>query len=98
MNNLIKHSIACELVRIAAEVSGIEEFDRIDRMNMGQLVDMIKRNKSNYTSMSNSLKIDKFKDMIDMSKPLRGATVKDLMRMLAKFGVDIEEEEKGNEQ
>ena len=93
MNRELRIKIASELVKIAAEVSGVEEFDKIDGMGIGQLIDYIKQNKTNYTSMSSSLKMNKFKKFIDMSQPLRGTTVKELLQMIAKLGVDMEDEE-----
>ena len=37
--------------------------------------------------------MNKFKDVVDMSKPLRSMEVKELLQMVAKLGVDIEDEE-----
>lgn len=79
--------------RIALKMSPSEELDRIDGMNFSQLIDEIKRNKSNYTSMGKSTKVRKFEDRIDTRKPARGMTVIEMLRNVAKMGVPEEEEE-----
>lgn len=91
MNENVK--IAKELVKIAAEVIHSPELDKIDGMNIGQLIDFIYRNKSNYTSMGNSKKVNKFKDRIDTTKPARNMTVRQMLQNVAKMGVEIKEKE-----
>ena len=85
--------IACELLRIAAKLSPEEELAVIDGMSISQLIDEIRRNKSNYTSIPNSMKVKKFDDRIDMSKPMRNMTVKEMLRNVAKMGVNVKQEE-----
>jgi hypothetical protein len=92
MNIELKSRIAKELVKIAAELSGVEEFDAIDAMTVSQLIDYLKKHKSRYTVLPPATRINKFKDRVDMSKPLRSMRVKELLQMVAKFGVDIDEE------
>ena len=94
MNRELRQFIARELVKMAAEVSGgaEEEFDNIDKMNWGQLLRYINKHRSNYTTMSKSLKMNKFKDTVDLSKPLRGMPIIEVFKTLAKLGVDVDEE------
>lgn len=93
MNIELKSRIAKELVKIAVELSGVEEFDAIDAMTMSQLIDYLKQHKNRYTTLPPATRMNKFKDVVDMGKPLRSMEVKELLQMVAKLGVDIEEEE-----
>ena len=94
MNCGFRFRVARELVKIAAEVAGAEEeFDNIDKMNWSQLLRYINKHRSNYTTMSKSLKMNKFKDTVDLSKPLRGMPIIEVFKTLAKLGVDVNEEE-----
>lgn len=93
MNIEIKSRIAKELVKIAAELTGVEEFDAIDAMTVSQLIDYLKQHKNRYTTLPPAIRMNKFKDVVDMDKPLRSMEVKELLQMVAKLGVDIEEEE-----
>jgi len=81
--------IAFELVRIAAELSPEEQIAEIDGMNIPQLLDVIRRNIKNYTSMSPSMKMVNLEGKADMSKPVKRMTIKELFRLLAKLGVGI---------
>ena len=51
MNIKLKSRIAKELVKIAAELTGVEEFDAIDSMTVSQLIDYLKKHKNRYTSL-----------------------------------------------
>lgn len=93
MNIELKSRIAKELVKIAVELSGVEEFDAIDAMTVSQLIDYLKKHKNRYTALPPATRMNKFKDVVDMDKPLRSMEVKELLQMVAKLGVDIEEEE-----
>ena len=93
MNIELKSRIAKELVKIAVELSGVEEFDAIDAMTVSQLIDYLKKHKNRYTTLPLATRMNKFKDVVDMGKPLRSMEVKELLQMVAKLGVDIEEEE-----
>lgn len=93
MNIELKSRIAKELVKIAVELSGVEEFDAIDAMTVSQLIDYLKQHKNRYTALPPATRMNKFKDVVDMDKPLRSMEVKELLQMIAKLGVDIEEEE-----
>ena len=93
MNIELKSRIAKELVKIAAELTGVEEFDAIDSMTVSQLIDYLKKHKNRYTSLPPATRMNKFEDVVDMGKPLRSMEVKELLQMIAKLGVDIEEEE-----
>ena len=93
MNIELKSRIAKELVKIAVELSGVEEFDAIDAMTVSQLIDYLKKHKNRYTTLPPATRMSKFKDVVDMDKPLRSMEVKELLQMVAKLGVDIEEEE-----
>ena len=93
MNIKLKSRIAKELVKIAVELSGVEEFDVIDAMTVSQLIDYLKKHKNRYTTLPPATRMNKFKDVVDMDKPLRSMEVKELLQTIAKLGVDIEEEE-----
>ena len=93
MNIELKSRIAKELVKIAVELSGVEEFDAIDAMTVSQLIDYLKKHKNRYTALPPATRMNKFKDVVDMDKPLRSMEVKELLQMVAKLGVDIEDEE-----
>ena len=93
MNIELKSRIAKELVKIAVELSGVEEFDAIDAMTVSQLIDYLKKHKNRYTTLPPATRMSKFKDVVDMGKPLRSMEVKELLQTIAKLGVDIEEEE-----
>ena len=93
MNIELKSRIAKELVKIAAELTGVEEFDAIDAMTVSQLIDYLKKHKNRYTTLPPATRMSKFKDVVDMDKPLRSMEVKELLQTIAKLGVDIEEEE-----
>ena len=93
MNIKLKSRIAKELVKIAVELSGGEEFDAIDAMTVSQLIDYLKKHKNRYTTLPPATRMNKFKDVVDMGKPLRSMEVKELLQMIAKLGVDIEDEE-----
>ena len=93
MNIELKSRIAKELVKIAVELSGVEEFDAIDAMTVSQLIDYLKKHKNRYTALPPATRMNKFKDVVDMSKPLRSMGVKELLQMVAKLGVDTEDEE-----
>ena len=93
MNIELKSRIAKELVKIAAELTGVEEFDVIDSMTVSQLIDYLKKHKNRYTTLPPATRMSKFKDVVDMDKPLRSMEVKELLQTIAKLGVDIEEEE-----
>ena len=93
MNIELKSRIAKELVKIAVELSGVEEFDAIDAMTVSQLIDYLKKHKNRYTALPPATRMNKFKDVVDMDKPLRSMEVKELLQMIAKLGVDIEDEE-----
>ena len=93
MNIELKSRMAKELVKIAVELSGVEEFDAIDAMTVSQLIDYLKKHKNRYTTLPPATRMNKFKDVVDMGKPLRSMKVKELLQMVAKLGVDIEEEE-----
>ena len=93
MNIELKSRIAKELVKIAVELSGVEEFDAIDAMTVSQLIDYLKKHKNRYTTLPPATRMDKFKDVVDMDKPLRSMEVKELLQTIAKLGVDIEDEE-----
>ena len=93
MNIELKSRIAKELVKIAAELTGVEEFDAIDSMTVSQLIDYLKKHKNRYTALPPATRMNKFKDVVDMSKPLRSMGVKELLQMVAKLGVDIDGEE-----
>lgn len=93
MNIELKSRIAKELVKIAVELSGVEEFDAIDAMTVSQLIDYLKQHKNRYTTLPPATRMNKFKDVVDMDKPLRSMEVKELLQTIAKLGVDIEEEE-----
>ena len=88
--------IALELMKIAAEISPEEELDRIDGMNVSQLVDTIRRHKSDLVSLPRRRKMKKFEDRLDMKIPFRNMTVQDMMRVVAKLGIDLDDE--GGEQ
>lgn len=90
MNRELRQFIASELVKIAEELSGDAEIDAIDHMDWNQLLNYIRTHKSDYSTMSKSLKMNKFKDKVDLSKPLRGMPVIEVFRTLAKLGVDVE--------
>ena len=96
MNREFNERIAKELVRIAAEVSSVEILDRIDSMTESQLIDYLKRHKNQYTTLPPATRMNKFKDRVDMSQPLRSMTIRELLQTVAKLGVDIENE--GDEQ
>ena len=93
MNIKLKSRIAKELVKIAVELSDVEEFDAIDAMTVSQLIDYLKKHKNRYTTLPPATRMNKFKDVVDMDKPLRSMEVKELLQTIAKLGVDIEEEE-----
>ena len=93
MNIELKSRIAKELVKIAVELSGVEEFDAIDAMTVSQLIDYLKKHKNRYTTLPPATRMNKFKDVVDMDKPLRSMEIKELLQMIAKLGVDIEDEE-----
>ena len=93
MNIKLKSRIAKELVKIAVELSGVEEFDAIDAMTVSQLIDYLKKHKNRYTTLPPATRMNKFKDVVDMGKPLRSMEVKELLQMIAKLGVDIDDEE-----
>ena len=93
MNIELKSRIAKELVKIAVELSGVEEFDAIDAMTVSQLIDYLKKHKNRYTTLPPATRMNKFKDVVDMDKPLRSMEIKELLQTIAKLGVDIEEEE-----
>ena len=93
MNIELKSRIAKELVKIAVELSGVEEFDAIDAMTVSQLIDYLKKHKNRYTTLPPTTRMNKFKNVVDMSKPLRSMNVKELLQMVAKLGVGIEDEE-----
>lgn len=93
MNIELKSRIAKELVKIAVELSGVEEFDAIDAMTVSQLIDYLKKHKNRYTALPPATRMNKFKDVVDMDKPLRSMEVKELLQTIAKLGVDIEDEE-----
>lgn len=93
MNIELKSRIAKELVKIAVELSGVEEFDAIDAMTVSQLIDYLKKHKNRYTTLPPATRMNKFKDVVDMDKPLRSMEVKELLQTIAKLGVDIEDEE-----
>ena len=93
MNIELKSRIAKELVKIAVELSDVEEFDAIDAMTVSQLIDYLKKHKNRYTTLPPATRMNKFKDVVDMDKPLRSMEVKELLQTIAKLGVDIEEEE-----
>ena len=93
MNIELKSRIAKELVKIAVELSGVEEFDAIDAMTVSQLIDYLKKHKNRYTTLPPATRMNKFKDAVDMEKPLRSMEVKEVLQTIAKLGVDIEEEE-----
>ena len=93
MNIELKSRIAKELVKIAVELSGVEEFDAIDAMTVSQLIDYLKKHKNRYTVLPPATRMNKFEDVVDMGKPLRSMEVKELLQTIAKLGVDIEEEE-----
>ena len=93
MNIELKSRIAKELVKIAAELTGVEEFDAIDAMTVSQLIDYLKKHKNRYTALPPATRMNKFKDVVDMDKPLRSMGVKELLQMVAKLGVDTEDEE-----
>lgn len=92
MNIELKSRIAKELVKIAAELTGVEEFDAIDAMTVSQLIDYLKKHKNRYTTLPPATRMNKFKDVVDMSKPLRSMGVKELLQMVAKIGVDTDGE------
>ena len=75
------------VLRIALDMTPEEELKKIEGMSMSQLVDEIRRNKGNYTSLSNSKKVKDFGDRLDMTQSMRGMTVKEFMKQLAKIGV-----------
>ena len=91
--NIERARIAKELVKIAAELTGVEEFDAIDAMTVSQLIDYLKKHKNRYTALPPATRMNKFKDVVDMGKPLRSMGVKELLQMIAKLGVDTEDEE-----
>ena len=93
MNIELKSRMAKELVKIAAELTGVEEFDAIDSMTVSQLIDYLKKHKNRYTVLPSATRMNKFKDVVDVDKPLRSMEVKELLQTIAKLGVDIEEEE-----
>ena len=93
MNIELKSRIAKELVKIAAELTGAEECDAIDTMTVSQQQDYLKKHKNRYTTLPPATRMNKFKDVVDMGKPLRSMEVKELLQTIAKLGVDIEEEE-----
>ncbi len=91
--------IASELVRIAEDVSPNEAFVKIDGMTVPELLDVLKNNKNALKLMTN-IYFGKYSKSLDVSQPLRGMTVKQVLQMLAKIGVLSENEKKGikNEQ
>ncbi len=93
MNIELKSRIAKELVKIAVELSGVEEFDAIDAMTVSQLIDYLKKHKNRYTTLPPATRMNKFKDVVDMDKPLRSMEVKELLQTIAKLGVDTDGEE-----
>ena len=92
MNIELKSRIAKELVKIAAELTGVEEFDAIDAMTVSQLIDYLKKHKNRYTALPPATRMNKFKDVVDMDKPLRSMEVKELLQTIAKLGVDTDGE------
>ena len=85
--------IALELVRIAADLSPDEMLEEIDGMTIPQLMNTIRKNTSNYQSLSPTLKMEKLKNKVDLSKPVKRMTIKELFRLLAKIGVKTDAEE-----
>ena len=92
MNIELKSRMAKELVKIAAELTGVEEFDAIDSMTVSQLIDYLKKHKNRYTVLPSATRMNKFKDVVDMGRPLRSMGVKELLQMVAKLGVDTDGE------
>ena len=84
-------NIACELIRIAAEMSPQEELALVEGMNNGQLINFIWKHKGNYTSLPKSTRTKDFGDMIDTSKPMRSMSITEMLRNVAKMGIDTEE-------
>ena len=62
-------------------------------MTVSQLIDYLKKNKNDYTTLPPATRMNKFKDKVDMSKPLRSMRIKELLQTIAKLGVDTEDEE-----
>lgn len=91
--NIERARIALELMRIAAEISPEEELDMIDGMNVSQLIDTIRRHKSDLVAVPRRMKMKKFDDRLDMNVPFRNMTVHDMLKAVAKLGIDLDDEE-----
>ena len=82
--------------RIAKDVAKNEQFDKIDGMDVQNLVATVKSGMHLY-ALAHNRKLSKFDGQIDVSQSLRGMTVAELLRMIAKIGVILNNEKQGEE-
>ena len=97
MNEKARFMIAGELLKAADEIAPTPMFAKIDKMNMTQLIDYLKKNQSKLQTMSLVTKMVKFGDVVDLSTPLRGMKVVDVLRTIAKICEHLKTEQEGQQ-